>query len=101
MKLGNPNVEQAQRLAAQANVEAKEARLAMIQPIIREIVVKGRVNTLKDIAAALDARGISIPRNDQWSITQVRRPVERLVRHFICLPRGTQPTCREALASSV
>ena len=75
VKLDNPNVKEAQTLGAQANVAAKEARLSIIQPIIREIVVKGRVNTLKDIAAALNARGIQTPRKGQWSVTQVRRAI--------------------------
>jgi len=33
------------------------------------------VNTLKDIAAALNARGILTPRKGQWSVTQVRRAI--------------------------
>ena len=75
VKLGNPNVKAAQKLGAKANVKAKESRLATVQPIIREIITKGRVETLKGIAEALNARGISTPRNAQWSITQVRRAI--------------------------
>ena len=72
VKLGSPNIGDAQKLASEANVEAKESRLATIQPIILKIIVEGRVNTLKGIAAALDAHGVPTPRNGQWSITQVR-----------------------------
>ena len=75
VKLGNPNVKAAQKLGAKANVKAKKARLATVQPIIREIITKGKVETLKGIAEALNARGISTPRNAQWSITQVRRAI--------------------------
>ena len=75
VKLGNPNVKAAQALGAKANVKAKQDRLATIQPIIREIISKGRVDTLKGIAECLNARGVSTPRKAQWSITQVRRAI--------------------------
>ena len=75
VKLGNPNVRAAQALGAKANMKAKQDRLATVQPIIREIITKGRVETLKGIAEALNARGVSTPRHGRWSITQVRRAI--------------------------
>ena len=56
-------------------MKAKQDRLATVQPIIRDIITKGKVETLKGISEALNARGITTPRNAQWSITQVRRAI--------------------------
>ncbi|MDA7645212.1 recombinase family protein [bacterium] len=75
VKLGSPKIKAAQKLGAKANVKAKEWRLATVQPIIRDIITKGKVETLKGISEALNARGITTPRNAQWSITQVRRAI--------------------------
>ena len=75
VRLGNPRVKAAQALAAEANVNAKQQRLARLHPIIREIITKGRVETLRGIAECLNARGIPTPRNAKWSITQVRRAI--------------------------
>lgn len=75
VKLGNPNVQVVQAIGARANVAAKEAKLVAVHWIIREIINTGRVGTLKGIADALNARGVSTPRNGQWSITQVRRAI--------------------------
>jgi DNA invertase Pin-like site-specific DNA recombinase len=75
VKLGNPKIKAAQKRGAKANVKSKEARLETVQPIIRDIITKGRIDTLKGIAECLNARGITTPRNAQWSITQVRRAI--------------------------
>jgi DNA invertase Pin-like site-specific DNA recombinase len=75
VKLGNPRIESAQKLGAKANVKAKKVRLATIRPIILDVIIKGRVDTLKGIAECLNARGIPTPRKAQWSITQVRRAI--------------------------
>jgi hypothetical protein len=52
------------------------ARAADLAPIIAEIRASGRAS-LRQIAAALNERGIQAPRGGEWQAVQVRRVMER------------------------
>ena len=52
-------------------------RLSLVAPIIREIRASG-VTSLRQIAAALNERGIPTPRGAEWQAPQVKRVLERL-----------------------
>jgi DNA invertase Pin-like site-specific DNA recombinase len=69
VKLGNPNLAQARKAAhkaaAAANEAAAERHAATVLPIIREIRKAG-ARTLREIADALNARGVQTARGGQW-----------------------------------
>lgn len=60
------------RASAKARVESASKRAADLIPVIDAIKAEGAV-TLREIAAALNERGISAPRGGEWSATQVSR----------------------------
>jgi len=50
-----------------------------VGPIVREIITKSGATTMRDIAAALEARGIHTPRgNTNWGPTQVSNLLSRI-----------------------
>jgi DNA invertase Pin-like site-specific DNA recombinase len=50
-----------------------------VGPIVREIITKSGATTMRDIAAALEARGIQTPRgNTNWGPTQVSNLLSRI-----------------------
>jgi DNA invertase Pin-like site-specific DNA recombinase len=68
--LGNPDIARA-RVKAVAAIKARaEQRAANVLPIIREIKRTG-ATTLRQIAEALNNRGISSPRGGQWHASSV------------------------------
>jgi DNA invertase Pin-like site-specific DNA recombinase len=74
--LGNPNIEAAQG-AAVASVKAEADRAASnVLPIIAEIQRSG-ATTLRAIAEALNARGVSTPRGGRWYAMSVRNALAR------------------------
>jgi DNA invertase Pin-like site-specific DNA recombinase len=76
VKLGNPNIEAA-RGAAVAAIKAEADRAAgNVLPIIAEIRKSG-ASTLRAIAEALNARGISTPRAGRWHAASVRNALAR------------------------
>ena len=72
-KLGNPNLDTIRPKAHAANRAKTLERAQGYISIIEDIETKGRVNSLRKIADALNARGIETPRKGKWTATSVRR----------------------------
>jgi DNA invertase Pin-like site-specific DNA recombinase len=74
--LGGPKLDEA-RQSAFASIKANADRhAANVLPIIREVRKSG-ATTLRDIAAALNARGVHTARGGQWHATSVKNVLER------------------------
>jgi DNA invertase Pin-like site-specific DNA recombinase len=71
VKLGGPKLPQARKAAQLAIRENAERHAANVVPIIRDIQRAG-ARTLREIAAALNARGIPTARGGQWHAMTVR-----------------------------
>ena len=71
VKLGNPKAAEAAVLAHAANRAAADQFAANVLPIVRDIQASG-LTTLRDIAGALNARGIHTARGGAWHSTTVR-----------------------------
>jgi DNA invertase Pin-like site-specific DNA recombinase len=76
VKLGGPKLPQARMAAQTAIRESAEHHAANVVPIIREIQHAG-ARTLREIAAALNARGIATARGGQWHAMTVRNVLAR------------------------
>ena len=61
---------------AEENAEAEEQRHQNVLPIIRE-AQKAGARTLREIAEALNARGIATARGGQWYAQSVANILER------------------------
>jgi DNA invertase Pin-like site-specific DNA recombinase len=76
VQLGNPgnlrNRDLGSARAADARARRSAARTADLAPILAEVRASGAVS-LRQIAAALNARGLPAARRGVWSATQVRR----------------------------
>jgi DNA invertase Pin-like site-specific DNA recombinase len=76
VKLGGPKLKQA-RKAADVTIKAQaDQHAANVLPIIRAIQGAG-ATTLREVAAALNARGIATARGGQWHATTVRNLLGR------------------------
>jgi len=76
-RLGNPtNLTEASLLGAAANAAQADRHAANIAPIVREIQAAGG-KTLREIAAALNARGIRTARGGNWYASTVRNLLAR------------------------
>ena len=76
VKLGGPKLKQA-RKAAVATIKAQaDQHAANVLPIIRAIQRSG-ATTLREVAAALNARGIATARGGEWHATTVRNLLGR------------------------
>lgn len=76
VKLGNPHIDAA-RDQAVAAIKAEADRAACnVLPIIAEIQKSG-ATTLRAIAEALNARGVSTPRGGRWHAMSVRNAMAR------------------------
>jgi DNA invertase Pin-like site-specific DNA recombinase len=74
--LGGPNLPEAREIA-QARIKAHaDQHAANVLPIIREAQRHG-ASTLRDIADALNARGVSTARGGRWYATTVKNLMER------------------------
>jgi DNA invertase Pin-like site-specific DNA recombinase len=74
--LGNPRLADA-RAAVNARHQAKaDAFAATIAPAIGEAQAAG-ASTLREIAAALNGRGVTTPRGGMWSAQQVANAIKR------------------------
>ena len=74
--LGGPKLPEA-RVAAQASIKsAADHHAANVLPIINEVRRAG-ARTLRDIADALNARGISTPRGGRWYASSVKNVLAR------------------------
>ena len=80
MRLGNPRLDEARKTAhkaaAAANEAAAERHAATVLPMIRE-VRKAGARTLREVADALNARGVQTARGGQWYATTVRNVLAR------------------------
>ena len=76
MKLGNPNITQARKKAVAEIIGRADRRAANVIPIIRAIQRAGAAS-LRQVAEALNARGISAPRGGVWHDTSVRNVLAR------------------------
>jgi DNA invertase Pin-like site-specific DNA recombinase len=74
--LGNPRIEQARHKAVAEITAQADQRAANVIPLIREIKKAG-ATSLRQIADALNARGISSPRGGEWHATSVRNMLAR------------------------
>ena len=70
-KLGNPRAAEAAVKAHAAHRAAADQFAANILPLVREIQTTG-LTTLREIASALNARGVRTARGGQWHSTTVR-----------------------------
>jgi DNA invertase Pin-like site-specific DNA recombinase len=74
--LGGPKLPEA-REVAKASIKANADRnAANVLPLIKEVQKSG-ATTLREIAAALNARGVQTPRGGQWHATSVKNVLER------------------------
>jgi DNA invertase Pin-like site-specific DNA recombinase len=76
VKLGGPKLRIARRNAIAAIKGNADRQAANVLPIIREVQRTGAV-TLRDLADALNARGIPTPRGGKWYATSVRNVLSR------------------------
>jgi DNA invertase Pin-like site-specific DNA recombinase len=74
--LGNPHIEQAREKAVAEIIDRADQRAANLIPLISEIQKAG-ATSLRQIADALNARGISSPRGGDWHATSVRNMLAR------------------------
>jgi hypothetical protein len=74
--LGNPKIDEARQKAVIEIVDRADQRAASVIPIILQIQRSG-APSLRQIAEALNARGISAPRCGQWHATSVRNVMAR------------------------
>jgi DNA invertase Pin-like site-specific DNA recombinase len=74
--LGNPRLDIARRNAVEAVSAEADRFAANVLPIIREAQDAG-ATTLREIAAALNARGIATARGGQWHAKSVSNVLER------------------------
>ena len=80
VQLGNPNLSEARqaahKAAAIANEAAADQHAANVLPIIRQIKRAG-ATTLREIANALNERGVRTARGGQWYATTVSNVLQR------------------------
>ena len=74
--LGNPKIDEAREKALAEIVDRADQRAANVIPIMRQIQRSG-ATSLRQIAEALNARGIRAPRGGQWHATSVRNVMAR------------------------
>jgi len=75
--LGNPRLAEARENAADAVRAEADRHAANVLPIIRE-AQKAGATTLREIAEALNARGVSTARGGQWHATSVKNMMARV-----------------------
>lgn len=74
--LGNPKIQEARRRALKAVEASADRHAANVVPVIREVQKTG-ASTLREIATALNARGVSTPRGGRWHASSVKNALER------------------------
>src|SRR6516225_1013521 len=78
VRLGNPtNLAEASRKGAAAGYAAADVFAANVLPIVRQLQASG-LATLREIAEALNARGIHTARGGQWHQSTVRNLLARV-----------------------
>jgi DNA invertase Pin-like site-specific DNA recombinase len=76
VKLGNPKLADARKAAHKELRAMADRHAANVVPIIQEIQRTG-ASTLREIADALNARGIGTPRGGRWYATSVKNALGR------------------------
>lgn len=76
VKLGGPKLAEARELAITAIKSLADRHAANVLPIIRDVQRSG-AKTLRDVATALNARGISTSRGGRWHAMTVRNVLAR------------------------
>ncbi len=74
--LGNPRLSEARAIAHAASRAGADAHADAVMPAIREAQAAG-AKSLREIAAALNARGIATARGGKWEATTVRNILKR------------------------
>lgn len=74
-RLGNPDISQAQKIAAKARSAKADTFAANVLPVIREI--RGTGASIRQTAQALNARGVKTARGGRWEATQVSDILKR------------------------
>jgi DNA invertase Pin-like site-specific DNA recombinase len=78
-KLGSPTPEIGSAAGTKVLVQKADAYADRVGPIVRDIIRKSGADTLRDIAAALSARGVETPRgNTEWHASQVSNLLKRV-----------------------
>ena len=77
--LGNPKLHAARKTAVEAVVTEADRFAANVLPVIRE-AQKAGATSLREIAAALNARGVATARGGQWYAKSVANVLERARR---------------------
>jgi DNA invertase Pin-like site-specific DNA recombinase len=85
VKLGGPKLAQARKVALETIGAAADTHAANVLPIIREIRKAGST-TLREIAEALNARGVQTARGGQWYAMTVRNVLARAVNSIVNAP---------------
>jgi len=74
--LGGPKIREAQKIAVERVMEIADRHARNVLPIIRDIQRAG-IKSLRDVAAALNARGIATARGGKWYAATVRNAMAR------------------------
>jgi DNA invertase Pin-like site-specific DNA recombinase len=77
VKLGGPKLAKARKGALISIKAGADRHAANVVPLIREIQRRG-ASTLREIAEALNARGVPTPRGGQWHPTSVKNAMARV-----------------------
>ncbi len=77
--LGNPRLHEARKTAAEAVQAQADKHAANVLPLIREAQRAG-ATSLREIAEALNARGVATARGGQWHAMSVKNMLERDIR---------------------
>jgi DNA invertase Pin-like site-specific DNA recombinase len=77
--LGSPHPEIGSEAGLKIIKQKADNYASRVEPVVNDIIKKSGANTLRDIAAALTARGIQTPRgNVNWNPSQVSNLLKRL-----------------------
>ena len=77
VRLGNPKLDEAREAAVEARVEGADRFAANVMPVIRQVQAAGCVG-LREIASALNARGVQTRRGSSWTAVAVSRVIARV-----------------------
>jgi recombinase-like protein len=78
--LGGPKLSQARKSAVEAIKAEADRHAANVVPIIRE-AQKAGATTLRQIAEALNARGVTTPRGGAWHAMSVKNVLDRPIAY--------------------
>lgn len=78
-KLGSPTPEIGSAAGTKVLIEQADAYADRVGPVVREIIKKSGASTLRDIASALQHKGVLTPRgNSEWRPSQVSNLLKRV-----------------------